>query len=86
MDINELITIVKKKIQNKITVEKINVEDKSFLHSQHKSNPVGRFHLKISIESNFLRNKKKIDSTREIYKILEIELRNYIHSIQLNIK
>ena len=86
MDINELITIVKKKIQNKITVEKINVEDKSFLHSQHKSNPVGRFHLKISIESNFLRNKKKIDSTREIYKILEKELRNYIHSIQLNIK
>tara|TARA_B100000941_G_scaffold287914_1_gene263914 strand:+ start:462 stop:722 length:261 start_codon:yes stop_codon:yes gene_type:complete len=86
MDINELITIVKKKIQNKITVEKINVEDKSFLHSQHKSNPVGRFHLKISIESNFLRNKKKIDSTREIYKILEKELKNYIHSIQLNIK
>ena len=86
MDINELITIVKKKIQNKITVEKINVEDKSFSHSKHKSNPVGKFHLKISIESNFLRNKKKIDSTREIYKILEKELRNYIHSIQLNIK
>ena len=86
MDINELITIVKKKIQNKIMVEKINVEDKSFLHSKHKSNPVGKFHLKISIESNFLRNKKKIDSTREIYKILEKELRNYIHSIQLNIK
>jgi len=86
MDINELITIVKKKIQNKIMVEKINVEDKSFLHSKHKSNPDGKFHLKIIIESNFLRNKKKIDSTREIYKILKKELKNYIHSIQLNIK
>ena len=60
MDINELITIVKKKIQNKIMLEKINVEDKSFLHSKHKSNPDGKFHLKISIESNLLRNKKAI--------------------------
>ena len=32
-----------------------------------------------------LKAKKKIDTTKMIYKILESELENYIHSIQLSI-
>ena len=35
MDINELIAIVKKKLQNQIEIENINIEDKSFLHKNH---------------------------------------------------
>ncbi len=86
MDINELIEIVKKKIQSKISVEKISVEDKSFLHKKHKNNSVNKFHLKISIKSKFLRKKKKIESSRQIYKLLEKELKEHIHSVQLNIE
>ena len=86
MDINELIEIVKKKIQSKISVEKISVEDKSFLHKKHKNNPVNKFHLKISIKSKFLRKKKKIESSRQIYKLLDKELKEHIHSVQLNIE
>tara|TARA_B100000242_G_scaffold75325_1_gene48807 strand:+ start:1969 stop:2229 length:261 start_codon:yes stop_codon:yes gene_type:complete len=86
MDINELIEIVKKKIQSKISVEKISVEDKSFLHKKHKNNSVNKFHLKISIKSKFLKNKKKIESSRQIYKLLEKELKEHIHSVQLNIE
>ena len=59
MDINELIKIVKKKIQNNFNFEKINIEDKSFLHTKHKNNSLGKFHLKIIIKSNFLKKKKK---------------------------
>ena len=36
MDINELITIVKNKLLNQINIESINIEDKSFLHKNHK--------------------------------------------------
>lgn len=86
MDINELIEIVKKKIQSKISVEKISVEDKSFLHKKHKNNSVNKFHLKISIKSKFLRKKKKIESSRQIYKLLDKELKEHIHSVQLNIE
>ena len=86
MDINELIEIVKKKIQSKISVEKISVEDKSFLHKKHKNNSVNKFHLKISIKSKFLRKKKKIESSRQIYKLLGKELKEHIHSVQLNIE
>ena len=47
MDINELIAIVKKKLQSQIVIESINIEDKSFLHKNHPGNKKGKFHLKI---------------------------------------
>ena len=51
MDINELITIVKKKLLNQINIESVNIEDKSFLHKSHKGNQEGKYHLKITIVS-----------------------------------
>ena len=83
MNINDLIAIVKKKIKNEINVEEIIIEDKSFLHKKHIGNIIGRYHLKISITSEELKNMKKIESNKKIYKILDDELRKYIHSIQI---
>ena len=85
MEINKLIEIVKKKITKEIALQEINVEDKSFLHKSHKNNSPNKFHIKIIIKSDELRSKKKIDSTKIIYKILENELKNYIHSVQLSV-
>ena len=85
MEINELIELIKEKITKEINIQKINVEDKSFLHKGHKNNSPNKFHIKITITSNELKSKKKIDSTKRIYKILENELKSYIHSIQLSI-
>ena len=83
MDINELIATVKKKIENQIFVKNINIEDKSFLHKNHKTHQVGKFHLKISLKSDELKKMSKIDSNKKIYKILEEEMKLYIHSIQI---
>ena len=83
MDINDLIAIVKKKLQNQINIESIKIEDKSFLHKNHASNQEGKFHLKLIIVSKDLNDISKIDSNKKIYKILEKELKNNIHSIQI---
>tara|TARA_Y100001958_G_scaffold124059_1_gene91419 strand:+ start:250 stop:510 length:261 start_codon:yes stop_codon:yes gene_type:complete len=83
MDINQLITIVKKKIQSEISIEELKIEDKSFLHKNHKTHQDGKFHLKISIKSDELRSVSKINSNKKIYKILSEELKTYIHSIQI---
>ena len=83
MDINELIAIVKKKIKSQIIIEDINIEDKSFLHKNHSGNQEGKFHIKISIKSKELKKMNKIDNNKKIYKILNFELKNYIHSIQI---
>ena len=83
MDINDLIAIVKKKLQNQINIESIKIEDKSFLHKNHAGNQEGKFHLKISLISTELKTMNKIESNKKIYKILEQEMKDYIHSIQI---
>ena len=83
MNINELIAIVKNKLQAKITIQDLKIEDKSFLHKNHKGHQEGKFHLKLIINSEELSKTSKIASTKRIYKILEFELKEYIHSIQI---
>ena len=83
MDINELITIVKNKLLNQINIESINIEDKSFLHKNHKGNQEGKYHLKVIIISKELKRMNKIESNKKIYKILDKELKEFIHSIQI---
>jgi BolA family transcriptional regulator, general stress-responsive regulator len=83
MDINELIAIVKKKLEDQIKIDNIVIEDKSFLHKNHATNQEGKFHLKINLKSPELKDMNKIESTKKVYKILDEELKNYIHSIQI---
>ena len=83
MDINELIAIVKKKLTDQINIESIKIEDKSFLHKNHTGNQQGRYHLKIILSSGELKNLSRIESNKKIYKILDYELKNSIHSIQI---
>ena len=83
MDINELIAIVKKKLSDQVDIESIKVEDKSFLHKKHVGNQEGKFHLKLSISSEELGQLSKIESNKKIYKLLDKELKETIHSIQI---
>ena len=83
MNIDELITNVKKKIKKNINIENILIEDKTFLHKNHPGHVSNKFHLKITIESEELKKLDKIESNKIIYKILDEELRNQIHSLQI---
>ena len=85
MKISELIKIIEKKILSQDCISKVYIEDKSFLHKNHKSNENGKFHIVLSIESKELKKKNKLYSTRFIYKILDNELKNYIHSLQIKL-
>ena len=83
MNINELIAIVKNKLEMKIVIQDLKIEDKSFLHKNHKGHQEGKFHLKLIISSDELAKTSKISSTKRIYSILDLELKEYIHSIQI---
>ena len=69
MNINELISIIKKKLEHEISIEDMKIEDKSF--------------LKIIIKSKELKKMNKINSNKRIFQILEKEIKSYIHSLQL---
>ena len=83
MNINELIAIVKNKLESHISIQDIKIEDKSFLHKNHIGNQEGKFHIKLIIKSDELIKLNKIDSTKKIYMLLDVELKEYIHSIQI---
>ena len=83
MNINELIAIVKNKLQAEIVIQDLKIEDKSFLHKNHKGHQEGKFHLKLTISSKELDKTSKIASTKKIYSVLNLELKEYIHSIEI---
>ncbi|MDC1154799.1 BolA/IbaG family iron-sulfur metabolism protein [Candidatus Pelagibacter sp.] len=83
MNINQLISIIKKKLEHEIEIESIKIEDKSFLHKNHPGNQVDKFHLKISIQSKELKQLTKINSNKKIYKIIDKEIKDFIHSLQI---
>ena len=83
MDINQLSEIVKKKILDNKIIEDVELEDKSFLHKNHKNNNPNKFHIKLTIKSKTLNNMSRIQSNKFIYKLLDQEIKNYIHSLQI---
>ena len=85
MKISELIKIIEKKIMSQDCITSVKIEDKSFLHKNHKSNEEGKFHILLLIESAELKEKNKLYSTRFIYKLLDNELKKNIHSLQIKL-
>tara|TARA_Y100000590_G_scaffold443393_1_gene572767 strand:- start:215 stop:475 length:261 start_codon:yes stop_codon:yes gene_type:complete len=83
MDINQLSEIVKKKILDNKIIENVELEDKSFLHKNHKNNNPNKFHIKLKIKSKTLKNMNRIDSNKFIFRLLDKEIKSYIHSLQI---
>ena len=83
MDINELIAITKKKLQDNLNIESIKIEDKSHIHKNHAGNQKGKFHLKVSLKSQDLKKMTRIERNKRIHRILDYEIKEFIHSIQI---
>ena len=77
---------IKKKINEAINPENIILIDNSHLHTKHKSFDSNKLHLKIIIKSEKLKNMKKIDAHKVIFSILNDEMKNKIHALEIEIK
>ena len=76
---------IKEKISKKINPENITLIDNSSFHTKHKSFDSKKFHLKIIIKSEKLRNMDKVAAHKEIFAILKYEMRNKIHALEIEI-
>ena len=77
---------VKVKISNKLHPEQISLIDNSYLHTKHKSFDSNKFHLKLIIKSEKLKKMGKIDAHKAIFSILNDEMKNKIHALEIEIK
>ena len=71
MELNNLINNIKTKLLDSSFIEDVIIEDKTYLHIKHLSHDKNKFHLKLTIFS------------KQLKKILQDEINNYIHSIQI---
>tara|TARA_B100000073_G_scaffold220984_1_gene183936 strand:+ start:314 stop:574 length:261 start_codon:yes stop_codon:yes gene_type:complete len=83
MDIDNLSKNIKAKLLTNPSIENVVIEDKTYLHLKHASHDKNKFHIKLIVFSNDLKKRNKLDATKKVYKILEDEMKNYIHSIQI---
>ncbi len=83
---NDFLSFLENKIKKNIKVEKILIVDNSNLHKKHRFFDSKKYHLKLEIESTYLRSLNRIKAQRQIMSILAEELKIKIHALEIKIK
>ena len=82
----DLFEQIKEKINKKINPDNIILIDNSRFHSKHKAFDPKKFHLKIIVHSKKLSSMIKVEAHKKIFSILEDEMKNKIHALEIEIK
>ena len=77
---------IKGKIIKELKPEKVLVIDNSNLHTKHKSFDPTKYHIKLIIKSEKLKKMTKINAHKEIFSILDYEIKNNIHAVEIEIR
>ena len=77
---------IKGKIIKELKPEKVLVIDNSNLHTKHKSFDPTKYHIKLIIKSEKLKKMTKINAHKEIFSILDYEIKNNIHALEIEIR
>ena len=83
---NDFLSFLENKIKKNIEVEKILIVDNSSLHKKHRFFDSEKYHLKLEIESTYLRSLDKIKAQRQIMSLLAEEMKTKIHALEIKIK
>jgi len=77
---------IKAKINKNLSPENIEIIDNSGLHTKHKSFDPNRYHLKIVISSEKLKEMDRLKAHKLIFSILKDEMKYKIHALEIEIK
>ena len=83
---NDFLSFIENKIKKNIKVEKISIIDNSNQHKKHRYFNSEKYHLKLEIDSIYLRSLDKIKAQRQIMSLLAEEMKNKIHALEIKIK
>ena len=83
---NNFLEFVEKKIKENIKVESVVIVDNTSKHKKHKFFDMEKYHLKLNIESVYLKSLNKIEAQRKIMTILSDEMKTKIHALEIKIK
>ena len=75
-----------KKLNTKFKPSFLKVENESHLHKNHPQSPKGgNSHFYVEIKSSTFDNLSRLQSQRRIYKVLENEMKSFVHALRIKI-
>jgi len=77
---------IEKKLEEKITFEKLEIIDNSQKHKGHKFFSEDKYHLHLKIKSLYLRSISRLNAQKIIMNILKEDLKNKIHALEISIE
>ena len=77
---------IEKKLEEKITFEKLEIIDNSQKHKGHKFFSEDKYHLHLKIKSLYLRSISRLNAQKLIMNILKEDLKNKIHALEISIE
>ena len=77
---------IKKKLEEKINFERLEIIDNSQKHKGHKFFSEEKYHLHIKIKSLYLRSISRLSAQKLIMNILKEDLKNKIHALEISIE
>ena len=77
---------IKKKINNEIDIENVEIIDNSYKHKGHKSFSPEKFHLHLKVKSTYLSALSRVNAQKMIMKILSEDLKTRLHALEITIK
>ena len=86
MQINNFLKEIENKIRNHIDLESINIIDNSYKHKSHKFFDKTKYHLKVEIQSLFLKSLNRVKAHKEVLKAVNKEFKDKIHALEIIIK
>ena len=77
---------IEKKLEEKISFEKLEIIDNSLKHKGHKFFSEDKYHLHLKIKSLYLKSISRLNAQKIIMNILKEDLKNKIHALEISIE
>ena len=77
---------IEKKLEEKISFEKLEIIDNSLKHKGHKFFSEDKYHLHIKIQSLYLKSISRLSAQKLIMNILKEDLKTKIHALEISIE
>mgnify|MGYP006110290715 FL=1 len=77
---------IKKKLTDKVVLEKLEIINNSNKHKGHKFFSEDRYHLHLKIKSLYLKSISRLNAQKLIMNILKEDLKNKIHALEISIE
>ena len=77
---------IKLKLKKQVEIEELVIVDNSHKHKGHKFFSPEKFHLHLKIKSLYLNSISRVNAQKIIMKILEEDLKNKIHALEISIE